>query len=138
MSDGMRHSMGLDQRHSHTSDNHKYEPVAEQAKTYVPPLKREQEKPKYITGAEVLRALADGHRVRNIETGAVVDIDCNVISDQHGNHIYNFRGNWELYADPATDAELIAKFRQFAGETKHDLERWAWLEAAKMLESRKV
>ncbi len=75
---------------------------------------------KYITGADVLRALADGHRVRKPHEwtdGGFIRFNGVRLVDEENDHFganAGFADKWEIVEEPATDAELVEKIRQLA------------------------
>ncbi len=93
-----------------------------------------------ITGADVLRALADGKKLRGSNW---VSKDCvwfdgrDVVWAPGHRYEGTWSGNWQIVEEPATDAELIAEMRKRAATTTNEA-NWAFEECADMLEQRKV
>ncbi len=100
---------------------------------------------KYITGAAVLHALADGKRVRNqyASSDHFVQVREGCIRNVLGEAISpNLDGLWEIVEEPATDAKLIAEMRRRAaavnaGEHGTGIAR-GYNAAADMLEARSL
>ncbi len=101
---------------------------------------------KYITGADVLRALADGKRVRRKtwEPKSFIFFSESNIRNQFGAsfRVFEglFEGDWEIVEEPATDEELATAMRIRAidtSDTRPDVAN-AYRICADMLEQRKV
>ncbi len=97
---------------------------------------------KYITGADVLRALADGKRLleRDRPHSPVVLADAASMSVS-----YLVHGNWEIVEKRATDAELIAEMERLADEMDQrgvvlscDGKAGTYRDCARMLRERSV
>ncbi len=96
---------------------------------------------KYITGVEVLQAICRGHTVVPVNRTGYKQPVCwenNAVRCVNGAAFMgDFNGNWEIVEEPATDAELVAEMRRYAGQcgtgAKH-----AFNLCANMLEQRKV
>ncbi len=97
---------------------------------------------KYITGAEVLRALADGKKVRFHcwRRGQFLAVNDGRVSREDGNVIHaDFSGKWEVVEEPATDAEVIAEFlKRSKDPLLPSSYQMAMRDAAYILEKRKV
>ncbi len=96
---------------------------------------------KYITGADVLRALADGKRVRMRDgVAGYLRLSDGVLTNALGlpaRCVSDFTGDWEIVEEPATDAELVAEMRRRASfSSTSKWHREVWLLAADMLEKR--
>lgn len=99
----------------------------------------------FITGADVLRALADGKKVRMRDggTGYLRLRDGVLVNSLEltARSIGDFTGDWEIVEEPATDAELVAEMRNLAEkafvEHKGEMSA-AYSECADMLKTRKV
>ncbi len=92
---------------------------------------------KYSTGADVLRALADGRKVIHRPSGLTLVYSDDAVRVLPNGRPYEgrFHGDWEIVEEPATDAELVAEMRRRATSPGS----WqAWAEAANMLEKRSV
>ncbi len=88
---------------------------------------------KYITGADALRALADGKIVRLPGFPALDAETCEIAVSE----ILRYTG-WEIVEEPATDEELVAWMRRAAKEDVSILARQAYALCADMLEKRKA
>ncbi len=89
-----------------------------------------------ITGADVLRALADGKRVRPTDEGIVG----RYITVQSGySTAYFYEHEFEIVEEPATDAALIAEMRRLFHEEFYgtDVGEMA-MRCADMLEQRSL
>lgn len=67
--------------------------------------------PKHITGADVLRALADGKRVRPVDEGIV---GRHITAQSGYSTAYFYEHEFKIVEEPATDAELVAEMRRMA------------------------
>ncbi len=93
---------------------------------------------KYITGADVLRALADGKKVRPCGNHFVTHTLENNSTPGHS-LTYFLSNNFEIVEEPATDAALIAEMRALANDPAIPRgEQGVYLVCADMLEKRKV
>ncbi len=94
----------------------------------------------YITGADVLRALAEGRKVRPQSwTTDYLYFDSRIRNKNgcpwHG----MLDGSWEIVEEPATDAALIAEMRALANDPAIPRgEQGVYLVCARMLEKRSV
>ncbi len=87
--------------------------------------------PKHITGADALRALADGKIVRLPGFPAFDAETCEIAVSE----ILRYTG-WEIVEEPATDAELVAEMRLYERTAETPAAAIAWRQAAAMLEKR--
>jgi hypothetical protein len=96
----------------------------------------------YITGADVLRALADGKKVRRAHHDYHVRLSGVELILSTGTPFRGtFDGDWEIVEEPATDAELVAEMRRLAARDAADLRKLTaavYAYCADMLEKRSI
>jgi hypothetical protein len=91
-----------------------------------------------ITGADAIRAIADGRKVRDVLDGKEYRLF--ELINGYGRVLGSVDRRFEIVEEPATDAELIAEFRRLADKecwnsptARHFVNR-----CADMLEKRKT
>jgi hypothetical protein len=91
---------------------------------------------KHITGADVLRALADGRKLKMeddpVRGGRLISVEAGYST------AFFYQHKFEIVEEPATDAELVAEMRQLADNTHNHLVAAALRHCADMLEKRSI
>ncbi len=96
---------------------------------------------KYITGADVLRALADGKKVRRApwSKGRFLQLTSEGVANSDGHPSFIMEANdWEIVEEPTTDAELVAEMRRLARTGATYEMAPAYAHCADMLEARSL